>query len=139
MDRRTTRASSRSPRRRRQDRTGAPPDCTGADLFDALWASLADVIGPTAAAALLQRSVKRAAATQPELDELVITRDQFEYIYTVPRSWMRSSREAPASLRRLAGELWPLLAELTGQVVVRRLGEVPLLQRCGVVPEAAEW
>jgi len=34
-------------------------------------------------------------------------------------------------------QLWPLLSELTGSVIVRRLQEEPLLQRCGVLPEEA--
>jgi hypothetical protein len=107
-------------------------------LFDLLWATLTDVIGPTATAALLQRSIKRAAADQPELLELVISREQFDYTYTLPTSWTQTDTAPRSALTRVVRELWPLLADLTGQVVVRRLGDVPLLRQCGVIPKDAE-
>lgn len=109
--------------------------CRAADLFDVVWVTLVDVIGPTAAAALLERSVRRAAVTHAELRQLTITRQEFEYAYTLPESWSRIGPDAEAALRRLLEELWPLLLELTGPVVVRRLRDVPLLQQCGVLPE----
>jgi hypothetical protein len=116
----------------------APPGCTASELFDLVWMTLTDVIGPTATAALLQRSVKRAAADQPELRELVIGRDRFAYTYTVPKSWTEPGVTALPALARLVHELWPLLAELTGPVVVRRLSAVPLLRTCGIIPKDGE-
>jgi hypothetical protein len=115
----------------------APANCTASELFDVLWATLTDVIGPTATAALLQRSIKRAAADQPELRELVIGRDQFVYTYTVPRSWTRPEVTSLPALKRMMHELWPLLSDLTGPVVVRRLRDEPQLRRCGVIPKDA--
>jgi hypothetical protein len=112
----------------------ARPACAAAELFDVLWATLADVLGPTATAALLQRSVKRASVRQPELHDLVIRRERFVYTYTVPTSWKRPDAQARPALKQVVSELWPLLAELTGPVVVRRLREVPELRRCGVIP-----
>jgi hypothetical protein len=113
----------------------APANCTASELFDLLWATLTDVIGPTATAALLQRSIKRAAEDQPELRELVIGRDQFVYTYKVPPSWTRPEPTSRPALTRVVRELWPLLSDLTGPVVVRRLSDVPLLRRCGVIPK----
>jgi hypothetical protein len=112
--------------------------CTAADAFALLWTTLADVIGPTATAALMQRSVKRAAADEPELMDLVIVREQFSYTYHVPRSWTARTPAPPAALARVGRELWPLLMELTGLVVVRRLEKEPLLRRCGVIPGDVE-
>ena len=118
----------------------ADPDdrpCTPSQIFEALWQSLADVIGPTATAALLQRSVKRASAQEPGLDELVIARDQFAYKYTLPSSWSRATAESAPAIKQVLRHLWPLLSELTGPVVVRRLEQDPFLRRCGVIPEDA--
>ena len=109
--------------------------CRAADVFDALWAALADVIGPTATAALMQRSVKRASASEPELQHLLISREQFTYKYSLPASWGDAEAGARPALRQVVRELVPLLAELTGPVVVRRLREDPLLRRCGVIPQ----
>jgi hypothetical protein len=111
--------------------------CTAAALFDALWQTLADVIGPTASATLLQRSLKRAALTRPEVAGIVISRDGFTYTYTVPSFWSEDRDDAVAALRHVVRELWPLLIELTGSVVVRRLREVAMLTTCGVLPEDA--
>ena len=121
----------------RSDQPG-PPTCTASELFDLLWAELADVIGPTATAALMQRSVKRAAADQPELLDLVIGRDQFAYTYTLPQAWKQPEAKPRPAFRRVVHELWPLLSDLTGPVVVRRLGDVPMLRRCGVIPKDLE-
>lgn len=122
-----------------QSRSEQPaPPCTASELFDVLWAALTDVIGPTATAALLQRSIKRAAADQPELRDLVIGRDQFVYTYTLPKSWAQPEQTPRPALTGVVRELWPLLSDLTGSVVVRRLSDVPLLRRCGVIPNQAD-
>jgi hypothetical protein len=127
-------------RQRSTARRPAGPDagCRAADVFDALWAALADVIGPTATAALVQRSVKRAAASEPELQHLLISREQFIYKYSLPASWGDAEADARPALRQVVRELVPLLAELTGPVVVRRLRQDPLLRRCGVIPQDAD-
>jgi hypothetical protein len=116
----------------------APPPataCTAADAFAALWATLTEVIGPTATAALVQRSVKRAAADAADLGDLVIARDQFVYTYTLPESWKKTAAAATAALQHVIRQLWPLLSELTGPVVVQRLRQDPVLQRCGIIPD----
>ena len=96
---------------------------------------MADIIGPTATAALLQRSLKQAAAAAPELREVVIARDQFVYSYRLPASWSHTAADTTASLKHMVRSLWPLLSDLTGSVIVRRLQQDPLLGRCGVIPE----
>lgn len=112
--------------------------CTASEAFDVLWATLADVIGPTATAALIQRSVKRASVAEPELLDVVIAREQFAYTYTLPKSWKRTPAQPTAALTQVIRQLWPMLAELTGSVVVRRLRQDPVLQRCGVIPKDAD-
>ena len=127
---------------RRDPDGGAPggpaaPDCAAARLFDALWDTLVDAVGPTAAATLLQRSIKRVAARGAGSDAPVIKRDLFHYTYTVPASWTSDAAEPVAVLRAIVDELVPLLAELTGVVVVKRLADVPELKRCGVIGAAS--
>lgn len=117
-----------------------PPDddCTPTALFELLWGTLVDAIGPTATAALLQRSSKRAAARHAPAGDLIITREQFVYGYKVPPSWTADPAVGLDALRALSAELCPLLSELTGPVVVRRLAGVRDLARCGVLPEAEQ-
>lgn len=118
----------------------APPDrhdqaCTAAALFDAMWTSLVDMLGPTATATLIERSVKRARAKQEDLESPVIVREQFTYRHRTPPSWAADHDLASSGFRAVVAELLPLLVELTGTVVVRRLREVPILERCGVIPK----
>ena len=118
-------------------KTGRGPDrvCTAAEIFEVLWAALSDVIGPTATAALIQRSIKRASETEPGLLDLVIVRDRFTYKYTLPDSWTEAGSASAGTLKGLMDHLWPMLTELTGSVVVRRLEEDPFLRRCDVIPK----
>jgi hypothetical protein len=111
--------------------------CTASELFETLWTTLGEVIGPTATAALLQRSVRRAAAVRPDLQELVFSREQFVHTYAIPSSWSQDDEDALAALRQIVRELWPLLMELTGNVVVQRLRDVPSLAESGVIPKDA--
>jgi hypothetical protein len=117
----------------------APPGrrdeaCTAAALFDAMWTSLVDMLGPTATATLIERSVKRARAKQDNLEHPVIVREQFTYRHRTPPSWSGDTDLASTGFQAVVAELLPLLVELTGTVVVRRLREVPILERCGVIP-----
>jgi hypothetical protein len=114
-----------------------PHTCTTSELFELLWSTLSDMIGSTATAALLQRSIKRAAEQHVDLNGLAIVREQFGYRYTLPDTWMaHGDRDRSLhALRQLVRELWPILSDLTGPIIGRRLRQVPLLVRCGLVPE----
>jgi hypothetical protein len=103
-----------------------------------LWLALADVLGQTATAALLQRSIKRAAADAPPLGGVTITREQFGYRYSLPASWEDADETARLVVQSIVRQLWPLLAELTGPVVVERLRQNPVLRECGVLPQDVE-
>lgn len=105
-----------------------------ADLFGLLWESLADVLGTAATATLLRRAARRALPTSPALVELTIARDDLEYRYKLPLAWNARGIGAPLALRALVGELWPLLVEMTGQVVVRHLEKIPGLRPLGISP-----
>ena len=108
---------------------------TASDLFELLWATLSDMVGSTATAAMMQRAVKRAVEKKIDLNGLAIIREQFGYRYTVPASWTKPGERPLAALRHLVRELLPILEELTGPILTRRLRQVPLLVRCAVVPE----
>jgi hypothetical protein len=108
--------------------------CTTSELFDALWTALTDVIGPTAAATLLQESIRRARPSHPGVADIAIVQRQFEYTYTVPSAWKTTDAAPRKSFQAIVEELWPLLMGLTGTLVVRRLGAVPQLVECGVIP-----
>lgn len=112
-----------------------PADCTAAELFDALWRSMVDMLGPTATATLIERSAGRATAKRAGLEHPTIFREQFSYRHRTPPSWAADNRAALIALTALVAELWPLLAELTGPIVLRRLREVAPLERCGVLPK----
>lgn len=120
----------------RQSGSDSTPE-SAAVVFAVLWSELADVLGTAATATLLRRALKRAAVSAPELAGLEIVRERFEYRYTVPAGW-KDEPIPSAPLRTLVAELRPLLAELTGAVMVRRLDTHPSLRWCSVPQEGGE-
>jgi hypothetical protein len=113
-------------------------ELSGSDLFALLWHALADVLGTAAAATLLRRAAQRAMLAFPELSGLDITRAPLEYHYKVPAAWQQASQAPPRALFELVRELWPLLVELTGSVVVSRLIRMAELSERGLVPPREE-
>ena len=111
----------------------AGAEMRGAALFKLIWDSVADVLGTTATATLLRRAARRAMPRSPELDELEVLRTDAGYTYALPRALVGKVEHTPVALRELVGELRPLLVELTGQVVVRRIEQIPELQERGIL------
>ena len=109
-----------------------------AALFTLLWDALADVVGTAATATLLRRAARRAAPRCPELAELAISREKLEYRYTLPPAWAGGAEGTPLALRELVAELRPLLVELTGPVVIRRLERIPELRKRGIISPQEE-
>jgi hypothetical protein len=106
---------------------------SAAELFDLLWETLADILGTAATATLLRRSVRQAAARIAWTEPLVVARNGPEYTYRLPEAWKQPGNdEAVDGLRILAAELRVLLVELTGPVVVTRLGQVAALRKWGI-------
>ena len=106
---------------------------SAAELFDLLWESLADVLGTAATATLLRRAIKRAASHTAWSEPPVVTRNGLEYEYRLPETWKQPGNdEALARFRVVAAELRVLLVELTGPVVVRRLGRLVLFRKGGI-------
>jgi signal transduction histidine kinase len=122
----------------REPQPGKSP--TAAELFQRLWDELAELVGAAATAALLRRAVKRAAVKQPELAALVLRREGLGYAWLLPAPWHElERRDAVVQLRRLVhDELHPLLRELTGPVVARRLAQAPELVEAGLAGEEVD-
>jgi hypothetical protein len=120
-------------------RDGGPPsvddaaELRGAALFKLIWDCVADVLGTTAAATLVQRAARRAMLRSPELGELEVLRTDAGYTYALPRALVGKVEHTPVALRELVNELRPLLLELTGQVVVHRIEQIPWLQERGIL------
>src|SRR5581483_2547528 len=113
-----------------------PADCNAATLVALIWETLVDVLGSAATATLIQRSVKIASRHNRAVEGVVVTREGFEYAYALPELWKESGNPATIdALRSLATELGPLLAELTGPVVIRRLSQAADLRRCQILFE----
>jgi hypothetical protein len=114
---------------RRSDRDAI----SAAELFELLWESLADVLGTAATATLLRRAIKRAAAHTSWSEPVIIARKGLDYEYRLPETWQQpDNEEALGVLRILAAELRVLLVELTGPVVVRRLGRLAPFRKLGI-------
>jgi hypothetical protein len=109
---------------------------SGAVLFKVLWDRLADMLGTTATAVLVNRAARRARTRSHELDGLTISRLDGQFGYVVPPSFART-RGPSIALASLLEELRPLLVELTGQVAVRHLEEAPALRGWAPAPRAA--
>jgi hypothetical protein len=56
----------------------------------------------------------------------------------LPARWNEEDRETLVALRDLVKELLPILAELTGPVVVRRIEALAEFRRCGVLLSEVE-
>jgi hypothetical protein len=113
---------------------GHTSELSSAALFALLWDALADLLGTAAAAALMRRAARRAAPRSPELNELAIVRENLAYRYTLPSAWDDWTGGTRRALHHLVGELLPLLAELTGPLVVGHLAQVPELRERGIIP-----
>lgn len=111
---------------------------SAAGIFSVLWRALADILGTAAAATLLRRASLRALPRWPELAALSIRRESLEYYYTLPTAWNDPASDPPQALSELARELFALLVELTGSVVVNRLAQIPELRDRGIVPQLEE-
>jgi hypothetical protein len=104
-----------------------------AALFAIVWDALTEVLGTAAVAAIVRRAAGRAAARSPELGDLIIVREDFQYRYTLPAVWSHQADREPLALRVLVAEIGRLLVELTGTVVIRRLEQIPELRGRGLV------
>ena len=110
-----------------QDATSA------AELFDLLWESLADLLGTAASATLLRRAIKQAASQASWSEPVTVARNGLDYEYRLPETWKQpGNEETIGALRAVAAELRVLLVELTGPVVVRRLGRLAPFREKGI-------
>jgi hypothetical protein len=106
---------------------------SAAELFDLLWGTLADVLGTAATATLLRRAIKRGAARTVWFEPVVVARNGLDYTYRLPDAWKQSGNdEAVEVFRVITAELKVLLVELTGPVVVARLGQLAPLRKWGI-------
>ncbi len=106
---------------------------SAAELFALLWESLADVLGTAASATLLRRAIKQAASRTAWSEPVVVTKNGLDYEYRLPETWKQpDNNEAVDALRVVAAELRVLLVELTGPVVVRRLGRLAPFRKWGI-------
>jgi hypothetical protein len=117
----------------------ASAELTTSDLFSVLWLALADILGTAATATLLRRALRAAAPRWPVLAQLSITRESFEYGYSVPAAWKDATAESSGALCALVSELCELLVDLTGAVVVNRLRQIPELVERGIMPTRGGW
>lgn len=108
---------------------------SAAELFALLWESLADVLGTAAAAIILRRAIQQAAFRSACAERVIVVRNGLEYEYRVPETWEQPGNdEAVDGLRVVAAALRVLLVELTGPVVVTRLGRLAPFRKWGI-----EW
>jgi hypothetical protein len=62
-----------------------------------------------------------------------VARNGLDYEYRLPETWKQSgNEEAIGALRVVAAELRVLLVELTGAVVVARLGSLAAFRKSGI-------
>jgi len=97
------------------------------DMYALLNDTLSEVIGRTATEALLRRALRRASSQDPELGALARKGAASD----PPVDSWSDERHGMRYLRAVLRELWPLLIEMTGPVVVARL------ERRGIGPDDA--
>ena len=96
---------------------------------------LADILGTSATAVVMERATRRALARCQELGGLTFSRVDGHFGYVVPPSFVQAVGPS-AALHSLLSELLPLLVESTGQVAVRHLEKVPELRGWASAPLA---
>jgi hypothetical protein len=106
--------------------------CTAERLFAIVLETMVDVIGTAATATLVRRSARRIAQRNQQIECVSVDRDGIDFKYTVPDHWRSEGDDALTALRELALELSPLLVELTGPVLIRRLVASSDLARCHI-------
>lgn len=111
---------------------GVETSGTPSEIFNVLWGALVEILGSPATATLLRRSTRRQLGDFPELGKLAITRKGFEYVYAVPPDWKHANEQSNAALQALVQDLYSLLFELTGPVVLHRLEALPQLAKYGL-------
>jgi hypothetical protein len=112
---------------------GLSGSLTAAEVFNAVWTGLLEVLGTAATAALVRRAAQRISATAPDLPSVVVNRNTVTYEVEIPAIWRRpDDPRAQHSLRVLLAELGFLLRELTGLVVIRRLERLPPIRESGL-------
>jgi hypothetical protein len=99
-----------------------PRTARSGDLYLVLRETLTEVVGLTATDVLLRRALHRAASREPRLERLAgkATNGSLE--------WESDVGPNVAELRAILRELWPLLIDMTGPVLVARL------ERQGLAP-----
>lgn len=118
---------------------GEGGDLDAAALFALVWEAVAEVLGTASTAAIVRRAAARSATDNPELDDVVVLREDLEYRYTLPHAWSYASPAAapkervPIAFRALVAEIGRLLLELTGTVLIGRLEQVSELRARGVL------
>jgi hypothetical protein len=106
---------------------------SAAELFDLLWECLGDLLGTAAAAIILRRAIQQAAFHPACSERVIVARHGLEYEYRVPETWKQPGNdEAVDALRVVAAALRVLLVELTGPVVVNRLGRLAPFRKWGI-------
>jgi hypothetical protein len=122
----------------RLKKEAAPATVTAEHLFSLLWDTMADLLGTAATAALLRRAL-RGVRSPDATQEIEIARDDLTYRYRVPAAWRRpNNATAVSALRTLCAALRPLLIDLTGPVVARRLDRLDQLRAQGITFMAEE-
>src|SRR5690242_189804 len=124
------------------EESGGAVSPSAAALFALVWNAMAGTLGTAAAAVIVRRAAGRAAATYPELGELLVLRENFEYRYQLPAAWSATGETAAerhsGARRALFSEIGRLLVELTGTVVIDRLDEIPDLRGSGIAWRSGE-
>ena len=93
--------------------------------YELLRETLGEVIGRTATEALLRRALRRAISRNADLGQLA----RGNAAGGGPAEWWNDGRGGTRYLGAVMRELWPLLIEITGPVVVARL------ERRGIGPD----
>ncbi len=112
-------------------RVALPPDRDAGgsvpEVYEVLHETLSEAIGRTATEALLRRALRRAISHDPGLALLAPMNAEGG----ASAEWWKDGRGATRYLGAVMRQLWPLLIEITGPVVVARL------ERRGIAPDGA--
>jgi len=105
---------------------------TSEQLFAKVWEAMEDMLGPGATATVLRRAVQLAEKGTPGVRGPMILREGLTYSFQAPAAWKEDDCRTCRDLHLILEQLGPLLKELTGRIVLRRLEQLDALQANGI-------
>jgi hypothetical protein len=94
------------------------------DLFDTIWGNIIPSLGAITAATIVERAIRRTAAEHEMVGLLVVSQEGINFGQLKRIAGEKDQAALREGFRLLVGNLFDILAKLTGNVLVNELVKV---------------